>query len=235
MSGTSHVVADVLPHTVRALRREATFREIVWTMRRERAAALPVVDTAHRVLGVVSEADLLPRDFHEGDPDRHSRTGRLPDPAGAGAVTAEALMTAPAVTVPLDASLSQAARTLVRHGLERLPVVDDEGVLRGVISRADLLGVFLRDDEDIAEDIRRQVVAPLFPAPLEPVEVRVHRGLAVLTGRVGDATLIPVAARLAEAVDGVELVDCALTGPEPDPGRPDGAAGRHRLAAWSGT
>ncbi|MER6347108.1 CBS domain-containing protein [Streptomyces sp. NPDC001595] len=226
MSATPHLVADVLPHTVVALRREATFTDIVRTMRREHTGALPVLDGAHRVLGVVSEADLLPRE-ESGAPLR-----RPPVTGPAGAVTAEQLMTVPAVTVPVDATLSEAARTMVRHGLKLLPVVDGEGTLRGVLSRADLLAVFLRDDEDIAEDIRRQVVAPLFPALPEPVEVRVHRGLATLSGRVADAALIPVAARLTEAVEGVELVDCALLGPVEDQ---EHRAAAQRRAAWSGT
>jgi CBS domain-containing protein len=69
-------------------------------------------------------------------------------------------MTAPAVTVHAEAPLAEAARSMAVRGVKRLPVVDDEGALQGIVSRVDLLKVFLRPDEDIAEEVRRTVVAP---------------------------------------------------------------------------
>jgi osmotically-inducible protein OsmY len=87
------------------------------------------------------------------------------------------------------------------------------GLLEGVVSRGDLLKVFLRDDEDIAEEVRREVVSYLFRAPLSPVRVQVHDGVVNLAGRVRDTSLVPVAARLVRAVEGVVDVEFELTGP----------------------
>ncbi|MCI3278201.1 CBS domain-containing protein [Streptomyces cylindrosporus] len=229
MDGTPHIVSDVMTRTVVALGRRATFKEIVKTMQQWKVSAMPVVEGGTRVVGIVSEADLLPKEeFRDGDPDRYTQLRRLSDLVKAGAVTAEELMTAPAVTVPAHASLARAARTMALHKVKRLPVVGDDDVLVGIVSRSDLLTVFLRDDEDIAEEVRREVVAELFPAAAEPIRVEVRDGVVRLTGRVPDTTLVPVVTRLARAVEGVVDVECALMGPprrpalEPDlPDPPD--------------
>lgn len=230
MHGTPHIVSDVMTHTVAAIGRKANFKEIVQLMEQWKVSALPVLEGEGRVIGVVSEADLLPKEeFRDSDPDlprsRHRSTGgtpitqlrRLSDLAKAGAVTAEDLMTAPAVTVQANATLAQAARTMAHAKVKRLPVVDEVGLLEGVVSRGDLLKVFLRDDEDIAEEVRREVVSYLFRAPLSPVRVQVHDGVVTLAGRVRDTSLVPVAARLVRAVEGVVDVEFALTGPSRGP------------------
>ncbi|MCX4418758.1 CBS domain-containing protein [Streptomyces mirabilis] len=214
MHGTPHIVSDVMTHTVAAIGRKANFKEIVQLMEQWKVSALPVLEGEGRVIGVVSEADLLPKEeFRDSDPDRHTQLRRLSDLAKAGAVTAEDLMTAPAVTVQANATLAQAARTMAHAKVKRLPVVDDMGLLEGVVSRGDLLKVFLRGDEDIAEEVRREVVSYLFRAPSAPVWVQVHDGVVTLTGRVRDTSLVPVAARLVRAVEGVVDVEFELTGP----------------------
>jgi CBS domain-containing protein len=203
-----------MTHTVAAIGRKANFKEIVQLMEQWKVSALPVLEGEGRVIGVVSEADLLPKEeFRDSDPDRYTQLRRLSDLAKAGAVTAEDLMTAPAVTVRANATLAQAARTMAHAKVKRLPVVDDMGLLEGVVSRGDLLKVFLRDDEDIAEEVRREVVSYLFRAPLSPVRVQVHDGVVNLAGRVRDTSLVPVAARLVRAVEGVVDVEFELTGP----------------------
>ncbi|MFD7048707.1 CBS domain-containing protein [Streptomyces mirabilis] len=214
MHGTPHIVSDVMTHTVAAIGRKANFKEIVQLMEQWKVSALPVLEGEGRVIGVVSEADLLPKEeFRDSDPDRHTQLRRLSDLAKAGAVTAEDLMTAPAVTVQANATLAQAARTMAHAKVKRLPVVDDMGLLEGVVSRGDLLKVFLRGDEDIAEEVRREVVSYLFRAPSAPVRVQVQDGVVTLTGRVRDTSLVPVAARLVRSVEGVVDVEFELTGP----------------------
>ncbi|WP_405933226.1 CBS domain-containing protein [Streptomyces sp. NBC_00827] len=231
MHDTPHIVSDVMTRTVVALGRGATFKDIVKTMQQWKVSALPVLEGERRVVGVVSEADLLAKEeFRDGDPDRYTQLRRLSDLVKAGAVTAEELMTAPAVTVPAYASLAQAARIMARSKVKRLPVVDDEGRLKGIVSRSDLLKVFLRDDEEIAEEVRREVVAHLFPTPIVPIRVEVSDGVVTLAGRIRDTTLVPVAARLVRAVEGVVDVDCVLMGPprrpDLDADFPDGEEGR---------
>ncbi|MFM9585646.1 CBS domain-containing protein [Streptomyces caniscabiei] len=214
MHGTPHVVGDVMTHTVVTVGRGTVFKEIVRLMRDRRISAVPVVEAGGRVVGVVSEADLLPKEeFRDSDPDRYTQRRRLADLAKAGAVTAEELMTTPALTVGSGETLAQAARTMARARVKRLPVVDAGGVLVGVVSRADLLKVFLRTDEEIAEEVRREVVAYLFPSPASAVRLDVRDGVVRLGGRVRDTSLVPVAARLVRAVEGVVSVDFDLTPP----------------------
>ncbi|MFG2126079.1 CBS domain-containing protein [Streptomyces sp. NPDC048710] len=212
MHSSPHRVSDVMTHAVVAVGREALFKEIVERMNQWKVSAMPVLEGDGRVIGVVSEADLLPKEeFRDRDPDRFTQLRRLSDMAKAGAVTAEELMSAPAVTVHADATLAEAARIMALRNVKRLPVVNAEGLLEGVVSRGDLLKVFLRPDKDLADDIRRDVVDVLFPAPVEPVHIMVTEGVATLTGRVPDADRIPLAVRLVRGVEGVVGVDCRLT------------------------
>ncbi|MEU6772305.1 CBS domain-containing protein [Streptomyces sp. NPDC046759] len=213
MDSSPHRVSDVMTRAVVAVGSKALFKDVVERMVRWEVSALPVLEGDGRVVGVVSEADLLPKEeFRDSDPDRLTQLRRLSDLAKAGAVCAEELMSTPAVTVHDDATLAEAARIMALRQVKRLPVVNAEGLLEGVVSRRDLLKVFLRPDNDLADEIRREVVDPLFPAPVEPVHVVVTDGVATLTGRVPDATRIPLAARLVNGVEGVVGVDCRLTG-----------------------
>ena len=215
MTAGPHVVSDVMTHTVVAVGRDAPFKDIVKLMEQWKVSALPVLEGEGRVVGVVSEADLLPKEeFRGSDPDPYTQVRRLSDLAKAGAVTAGELMTAPAVTVHADSTLAQAARIMALRKVKRLPVVNDEGLLEGVVSRADLLKVFLREDNDIADEIRRDIVDVLFPAPVEPIHVMVAEGVVTLTGKVSDTTMIPMTVRLARAVEGVVDVDCHISGAE---------------------
>ncbi|MFE6177742.1 CBS domain-containing protein [Streptomyces sp. NPDC056464] len=226
MYGTPHIVGDVMTRTVAAVAGHAAFKEIVRLMRDRKVSALPVLDGEGRVVGVVSEADLLPKEeFRDSDPDRYTQLRRRCDLAKAGGLTAEDLMTSPALTTRPDVTLARAARAMAHARVKRLPVVDDRGALAGIVSRADLLKVFLRGDDEIAEEVRREVVTELFPRPDSAIRVQVHDGVVTLAGRVRDRSLIPVAARLARAVEGVVDVDFALDGHR-SPGRVDLSAGR---------
>jgi len=219
--GTPHIVSDVMTDDVAVVESDAAFKDIVRTMQERRVSAVPVVDGAGRVLGIVSEADLLPKEeFRDGDPDRYTQLRRLSDLLKAGSVTAGELMTSPALTVAPDATLAQAAREMARARVKRLPVVDGTDRLVGIVSRADLLKVFLRGDEEIAEEVRREVVSYLFPAPGSAVRVEVRDGVVTLGGRVRDTSLVPVAARLVRSVEGVVDVRFALDPRETPAGDP---------------
>ncbi|MFF4145553.1 CBS domain-containing protein [Streptomyces sp. NPDC001698] len=212
MHGSPHRVGDVMTRAVVAVGRKALFKDIVGRMDQWKVSALPVLEGDGRVIGVVSEADLLPKEeFRDSDPDRFTQLRRLTDLAKAGAVSAEELMSTPAVTVHTDATLAEAARIMALRHVKRLPVVNTEGVLEGVVSRGDLLKVFLRPDNELADEIRRDVVDVLFPDPIEPVHIMVTDGVATLTGRVGESARIPLAMRMVQGVEGVVGVDCRLT------------------------
>ncbi|MER5600826.1 CBS domain-containing protein [Streptomyces sp. NPDC002265] len=213
MQTSPRVVSDVMTRAVVAVGRDAPFKDIVRLMERWKVSALLVLEGEGRVIGVVSEADLLPKEeFRDSVPDRFTQRQRLSDLAKAGALTAEELMSSPTVTVHGNTTLAEAARIMARRNVKRLPVIDTEGRLDGVVSRSDLLKVFLRNDEDLTEEVRHEVVDRLFPLPADHIRVEVLEGVVTLTGWVDDAELIPVAERLARTVEGIVDVHCHLTG-----------------------
>ncbi|AZS70113.1 hypothetical protein DDE74_03410 [Streptomyces lydicus] len=216
MEHSPYTVGDVMTRTVVAIGQEARFKEIVETMERWKVSALPVLVGEGRVIGVVSEADLLPKEeFREAQPSRLEQLTRLDDVRKAGALTAGELMSAPALTVHAGDTLAQAARTMAFKSVKRLPVVDGTGLLQGIVSRADLLKVFLRADEDLAAEIRTEIIGPLFAAAPGDLAVSVTDGVVTLSGTVRDPSLLPVTARLVQAVEGVVDVRFDVTGPVP--------------------
>lgn len=211
MTSTPYTVADVMTTKVIAVTPSTGFKDIAAAIERWKVTALPVVEGEGRVVGVVSEADLLPKEeFHEHRPGLIEQMRRLGDTAKAGSTHAEDLMTTPAVTIRPDATLPQAARLMAERHIKRLPVVDADGTLKGIVSRADLLRVFLRSDDDLAAEIRHSIVEHLFPISRNAVKVTVTQGVATLTGQVRDGHLIPVAERLTRGVEGIVDVHCRL-------------------------
>ncbi|MEU6820961.1 CBS domain-containing protein [Streptomyces atriruber] len=207
-----------MTQTVIAVGREAPFKEIVALMGQWNVGALPVLAGEGRVIGVVSEADLLPKEeFRDSDPSRFDQLRRLSDLAKAGGISAGEVMSSPAVTVHPDATLSQAARIMAQRKVKRLPVVDANGLLQGVVSRSDLLKVFLRTDRELADEVTRTVTALLFPD--RAVTVVVENGVVTIGGEIRDRTLVPVAARLTRAIEGVVDVRMDLTEPDQAPPR----------------
>lgn len=203
MTPHPYTVADVMTKKVVAVAPKASFKDIVTAMSRWSVSALPVIEGEGHVVGVVSEADLLPKEeFHERRPGLVEQMRRLDATAKAASLSAEDLITRPALTIGPDAPLPQAARLMATRGVKRLPVVE-AGVLKGIVSRSDLLKVFLRPDDELAEEVREQVVARLFPVSREKVTVQVDAGVVTMSGVVREAGLLPVATRLARAVEGV--------------------------------
>ncbi|MEV6329933.1 CBS domain-containing protein [Streptomyces sp. NPDC051909] len=197
MPAPHHTVSDVMTHTAIAIGRDAPYKEIVALMDEWKVSALPVLEGEGRVVGVVSEADLLPKEeFRSVEP----RPEEFDEAAKARAVRAGELMSSPAVTVHPDATLAEAARIMARRKVKRLPVVNEIGLLEGVVSRSDLLKVFLRDDAEIAAEIRRSVLGG--PA-LTGLDVTVTEGVATLRGALPDQALIPLLVRAVRAVEGV--------------------------------
>ncbi|MEU9398960.1 CBS domain-containing protein [Streptomyces sp. SID4985] len=219
MYATPRSVGDVMTRTVAVVGPETPFKEIARMLRDRHVGSLPVL-VGGRVAGVVSESDLLPKEeLRDAPGEAYTGRRRPADLAKAEAATAAELMSAPAVTVHSGATLAEAARRMARSGVRMLPVVDDKGVLEGVVSRVDLLKVFLRGDQDIEREVRHDIVSWILPPPDSLIHVEVHDGVVTLTGSLRDTALVPVAARLVRAVEGVVDVEFDLA---PAPGRADG-------------
>jgi len=210
-------VKEVMTREVVRARRDTPFKEVARLLAEHRISGLPVVDDQGKVVGVISETDLLyhrvrqepehgHRRFHVPRLTRSSR----PATAKAGARTAEQLMTRPAFIVAPAQYVTDAASMMDRHHVSRLPVVDDEDRLVGIVTRGNLLKVFLRPDEEIGRDVIDRVVRGI-DCPRYEVDVAVADGVVTLRGhleRRGDAEL---AARIAGQVDGVVAITDNLT------------------------
>jgi CBS domain-containing protein len=190
---------------------QASFKEVAATMAEHRVSALPVLDAEGRVAGIVSEADLLLKEeFPEGPAGGRLFQGhrqRMERAKAAGGIAAE-LMTAPAVTIGPDATVTEAARLLHRHGIKRLLVVDPAGPLLGIVSRADLLKVFLRSDAEIAQEVRQEVLVRTMWVNPDTVTITVRDGIVTLSGQLERRSLVPIAVSLVCSLDGVvDVVD----------------------------
>jgi CBS-domain-containing membrane protein len=184
------------------------YKKVVERLRSRGISAVPVVDADRRVIGVVSESDLLLKE------ERPRSAAALLDPHGdaakARARNAAALMTSPAVTVEPEATLTEAARLMRQKQVKRLPVVDANGRLAGILSRSDLLRVFLRSDESIAREVREEVLERALATHPAAVTVAVADGVVRLDGEVQTKSLAAIATRLIEAVEGVVAVENRL-------------------------
>lgn len=209
---THRTVRDVMTRDVVTVATDTPYREIVELMAERRISALPVLDESGTVVGVVSEADLLPKiEFSRrpGPAPRFTLRRQVGQAKATGRVAAE-LMSTPAVTIGPDASVVAAAKLMDAESVKRLPVLNERGVLIGIVSRRDLLRMFLRSDEDLREEVTTQIVRRVLWASPADVQVRVESGVVTLTGTVERRGLIPLAECLVRAVDGVVDVVCRL-------------------------
>lgn len=174
-------VRDVMTRAVVAAHLGAGYKAIIAALARNRIGAVPVIDDERKVVGVVSETDLLARLAAASRP--HSGRHTSASQRKLHGLTALELMTAPAVTVRAHVSIADAARIAARHRVRQLPVVDAKGALLGIVSRADLLTVFLRADDDIREQVDHYAAATMHLQP-EALEVDVEAGVVTLAGNL---------------------------------------------------
>ncbi|WP_431682641.1 CBS domain-containing protein [Kitasatospora sp. KL5] len=211
-------VHDVMTQEVVTARPDTPFKEVVGLFHRNDITAVPVLDDQDRPIGMVSEADLIRKEAVLPDPEGRTPGRWLPpkDRARAEAETAGGLMTTPAVTARPGWSVPEAARQMDKHKVKRLPVVDEAGRLVGIVSRRDLLQVFLRHDAAIREEIVHDVFGQILWTHSEDVRVTVQDGVVTVTGRLPRRSLIPIAEQLCRAVDGVVAVHQTLDWAEDD-------------------
>ncbi|MEV6944342.1 CBS domain-containing protein [Streptomyces sp. NPDC051172] len=201
-------VADLMTRSVVRARRDMPFKEIIKLLADHDITAVPVVDELDHPIGVVSEADLLRKTSTQAD-----TSGRMPIPhpeawerAKAEGVSAEELMSAPAVCAHPEWTVVEAARRMSAHNVKRLPVVDEADRLLGIVSRGDLLRIFLRRDDAIHDEITRDVLHETLGLAPSEVTAQVRQGQVTLGGSVETKSLIPLIERLCRSVDGVVSV-----------------------------
>jgi CBS domain-containing protein len=184
MADMSATVRDVMTTSVVSVRKDASFREMAAMLRSTRISAFPVINDAGKVIGVVSEADLLVKEavLAEGTSMLAALRHIKEDDKAAG-ITAGDLMTAPAITIRPDAPVEEAARLMYDRKVKRLPVVNPAGRLLGIISRVDVLAVFSRSDAEIRDEVTHQVLPEVLPGHARDIRVTVTDGIVTISGQ----------------------------------------------------
>ena len=180
----SSTVRDVMSTHVIAAHASATYKELAAMLRYQRVSAFPVVDEDNKVIGIVSETDLLAKEALEGTvPETLQSLPQQRERTRVSGLTAAELMTRPAITIGPDAPVRHAARLMYNKRVKRLPVVGDDGVLVGIVSRSDVLSVYSKPDEEIRDQVTSELIrGDYLPGP-DMVSVTVKDGIVTLAGK----------------------------------------------------
>ncbi len=184
----------------------APFKLLVRMIEENRVSAIPIVDQQGVPIGIVSETDLLLKERRvelESLRDLLHVHKRRQQRAKAAGTVASDVMTSPAITVESDTSLSRAARVMQERNVRRLVVVDERGRIAGIVSRSDLLQVFLRSDEELREEIAGTLIPAILPSSVDAVGVDVRLNIATLSGEVDRKSDADILIRLTRELDGV--------------------------------
>jgi CBS domain-containing protein len=186
-------VRDLMSTDLEVVRADACYKEVVARMLARNVSGLPVVDEYGGLVGIVTEADAIRKQAWGGEERHRHRALDLVDRVLSSkdatsvrrieGLTAGEIMTRQVITVSPDDDLRQAARTMLVHGVKRLPVVSG-GDLVGLVSRADLMRYFDRSDSDVAADVERTLANPLRAPEDHRIVSSVHDGVVTLTGTV---------------------------------------------------
>ncbi len=204
-------VADVMTKDVLTVGPEEDFKTCVRLLQAHDVSAVPVVDRRGRLLGILSEADLLAKERERGVGRPFLGIRWADDGGAATARTAGEAMTAPAISIAPTATIPEAARLMYREAVKRLPVVDRLGTVIGIVSRADLLKTFTRTDASIRKDVVDDVIKKTLSIDPRAVTVRVHDGLVDLSGELETKSLCNLLVRMIQRVEGTVGVESALT------------------------
>jgi CBS domain-containing protein len=200
-------ITDLMARDVVTVAPDAPLKEVARLLVEHRISGVPVVDAQGHVLGVVSEADILAKTRGEG-PERSlvfaalHPAELLEEASKLAARRAQEAMTAPALTVTEHVDVATASALMLDRDIARLPVVDAEGRLAGIVTRADVVRAFLRGDDEIAEEIQELLLETLWIAP-EAVDVDVRAGVVSLSGELETWSSADLLARLVRRVPGV--------------------------------
>ena len=205
-------VASVMSSPVVTVSPETSVKDCVRILRRKRVSGLPVVDSNGRLVGIVSESDLLNK-VERRDPDVYvleSRKHRL-DRARASAFDVGSAMSTTVVSVPPEFPIALAAREMHTRGFKRLPVVDSHGRLVGIVSRGDLLTVFLRTDRQVRADVKQLLAEAMASHGGAGLRAHVSDGVVELDGAFGQRSRCEATVRAVTGIDGVIGVRSRMT------------------------
>jgi CBS-domain-containing membrane protein len=210
----SSTVRDVMSTHVIAARQSASFKEMAAMLRNQRVSAFPVIDDDNKVIGVVSETDLLTKEALEGTvPSTLQSMTRQRVQSQVNGVTAADLMTKPAVTIGPDEPVAHAARLMYNQRVKRLPVISDDGVLIGIVTRSDVLSVYSRPDAEIQREVAQGLILGTYRSDPGMFTVTVKDGIVTIGGTPETTAVGHDIINAARHMEGVVAVRDRLTYP----------------------
>jgi len=192
-------VVDLMTTDVITVSRETGIRDAARLMFRNRVSGLPVTDADGKLCGIITEADFLRLEVerHEGGAEIGETVGEV--------------MSSGVVTTGPETEIYDAAKMMTFQDIKRLPVVDDDSRLLGIISRADIVSVFTRPDDVIEDEIREDLIRRVLFIDPDEIEVGVAHGVVTFTGVVGTRNEARLLSELASRLDGVLRVESRLS------------------------
>jgi CBS domain-containing protein len=217
----SSTVKDVMSTHIVAVRQSAPYKEMAAMLHDQRVSAFPVIDADNKVIGVVSETDLLAKEALEGTvPRTLPSLTRQSMRSRVNAVIAADLMTKPAVTVGPDEPVSHAARLMFDQRVKRLPVISDDGTLIGIVSRSDVLSVYNRPDPDIQHQVTKDLRLNTRLEDPARFDITVKNGIVTIEGTPDTSRAGRDIVAAVRHMEGVVFVRDRLNYPDDSPYRP---------------
>ena len=191
-------VVDLMTTEVITVSPETGIRDAARLMFRNRVSGLPVVSPAGTLIGIITEADFLRLEVErqEGDSELGEEVGGV--------------MSSGVVTTDPDTSIYEAAKIMTFQDIKRLPVVDEEQHLLGIISRADIVSIFTRPDDIIEDEIREDLIRRVLFVDPDQLDVTVSNGVVTFVGDIGTRTEARLLEELTSRLDGVLRVESRL-------------------------
>jgi len=193
-------VVDLMTTDVIRVSPDTRIKEAARLMFRHRVSGLPVVDADGRLAGIITEADFLRMEVARNEADE-------PQPVE----TVGEVMSTGVVTIAPDAQITDAAKAMVVQDIKRLPVVDDDNKMLGIISRLDVVAVFTRPDEVIEDEIREDLLRRVLFVDPDDVQVEVANGIVTFRGEIGTKNEARILGELSRRLDGVMRVENLVT------------------------
>ncbi len=203
-------VVDVMTSDVITVRPSTTITEAARLMFRNRISGLPVCDDDSCLIGMITEADFLRLEVA-----RHNETMME------GVETVGQVMTQNVTTIAPGVPLADAARIMVHEDINRLPVVDGDLRMLGIVSRLDVVAAFTRPDDVVEDEIREDVLRRIMGVDLDSIDVTVASGVVTLGGTIGTRAEAALLEELVRRLDGVMRVDNQLLWPPGGDSKPE--------------
>ncbi|MCL1600449.1 MAG: CBS domain-containing protein [Actinomycetia bacterium] len=217
-------VGDVMSNEIMTITADAPLKDAAMIMVKSGVSGLPVVDGDRKVVGIITEADFVTAEANRswGRQRRRLLANFLGDPAPQNAKTVADVMTLNPHTIDSASSVTEAARRMTDLRVKRLPVVLPDGTLCGIISRADVMGVFTRPDDALADEIANGVAVDILGLSPGDISVAVDDGVAQISGHVPSRSEARILEELSNRVEGIVAVESSLrwTHDDTKPGTP---------------